>query len=124
MQAPNNAGKHARVIAAIILTTIGIVGSVKLKLSSVISEPTLVIFVAFSLVLGLVIAVIERIESFSLRSLGVKLREIRETEASIKELGKAIHDVFETKSFAIMDESYDADAADAAMAKLKTLIGD
>ena len=122
MHTPNTTGKRNRVIAAVILAVIGIVGSLKLKSENVISEPSLVIFVSFSVLAGLFIAFVERIESISLRKMDLKLKEMQETEESVKELGKAIHDVFETKSHGMMLESYDAEAADAAMAQLKKLI--
>jgi hypothetical protein len=87
-----------------------------------IGEWTFVATLAFSLGAFLVISSIGDFALFRFWNMEVKFKEIQRAEESVKELGKAIHDVFETKSHMVMQESYDSVAADAAMEKLKNLV--
>jgi hypothetical protein len=119
----STAGKTAiKVIGATVLALAGILGSVGLKLSGAVSEPTLIVFVGFSLAVGLFVAYSDRIEYFSLKNLDLKLREIRQAEASVKEVAGTLLDVIEKKSHGLMLQSYDAKAADEAIERLKKLI--
>lgn len=122
MSTPKNIGKRNRVIAATILSVIGIAGSLKLKSTGLISEPTLVFFVGFAIVAGLFIAFLERIKSLNLYEMQLTLHEMKETEASVKEVATALLDVIEAKSHTLMLESYDADAANQAIERLKKLM--
>ena len=86
-----------------------------------VSEPTLVVFVAFSILSGLFIAFIERIESLSLRQLDVKLKEMREAESSVKKLAKATLEVIEASNHAIVVETFDREIQEKAIEKLRKL---
>lgn len=72
-----------------------------------VGENNLCLLIVFFSGTGILISFIDRFKDFTIGLTGIKgtLAEIKQTEVSVKELGKAIHDVFETKSHAIMDET-------------------
>lgn len=111
-----------KTILAIIFAFSGMLGSLKLKVDGIISEPSFVVFVAFSILAGLLIAFVDRIEKFSLRNLEMTLREVKQTEASVKEVARAILEVIEARNHSLMLESFDQKALDTAVEKLKKLI--
>lgn len=111
-----------RAIIALIFTLIGILGSLQLKVSSIISEPSLIVLVSLSVFIGLIIFLSNRITHFSVSKLEVTLQEMKETEASVKELGKAILAVVEASSHSFMLESFDQKAYDESVERLKKLV--
>lgn len=117
-------GSIIRVFSAIVLCSIGILGSVQLKISSNISEWSFDFFIIISIIVGLIIFFSDRVThfSFGLNNLEVTLEEMRETEASVKDLGKAILAVVEASSHSVMLESFDDKAYKESIARLKKLI--
>ncbi|MCK4469980.1 MAG: hypothetical protein KAU60_16715 [Desulfobacterales bacterium] len=109
-------------IAAIFLTLIGISGSIILKSSNFISEPSFIILLFGCILVGLFIAYPDKVKMIDFRKGQLILKEIKETEISVKELGKAILAVVEASSHSIMLESYDEDAYNKSVKKLKMLI--
>lgn len=110
------------IIAATILTPAGILGSIKLKSSNLISEPSFVLLLIGSVLIGLFIVYSNKIKVLDFYKGQLILREIKETETSVKELGKAILAVVEASSHSIMLESFDKDAYNDSVEKLKMLI--
>ena len=91
-----------KIIAAMALALIGIFGSIILKSSNIISEPSFVSFLLASVLIGLFIAYSDKIKVLDLYKGKLILKEVKETEASVKELAKAILEVTETSSHALM----------------------
>ena len=73
----------AKRIGTIIFSLIGILGSVKLKTTGVISEPTLVVFVLSSVFVGLFIVYSHRIEFLNLLKLEFKMRQVEEARQDV-----------------------------------------
>jgi UPF0716 family protein affecting phage T7 exclusion len=71
------------IVMAIILSLMLISGSVILKVGNVISEPSLLIIFALSLLLGYCIAHSDKIKVIDFGKLTATLREIKETEKGI-----------------------------------------
>jgi len=109
------------IIAAIILTLVGILGSIKLKSLNLISEPFFVLLLICSVLIGLFIVYSDKIKVLDFYKGQLILRDIKETEASVKELAKAILEVTETSSHAIMTEGFDGEAKKNAVEKLRKL---
>lgn len=104
------------------ISVFGVAGTVKLKIDNVIGEPTLVALVALAIFTGTLIAFIDRVQSVSLKELKMTLNEVKETEASVKEVARAILAVIESQSHGVMLESYDEQKAIKAIGKLEALV--
>lgn len=116
---PEDIGKY---VSATLIALAASAGSVSLKVYEIIGEPTLLVLLVASLLLGLFIAYADRVHSLKISEMELTLKEAKEVEASVRELARAILDVFESKSHGLMLESYDAKKAEDAMAELKRLI--
>ena len=117
-------GSIPRVIAAIILCAIGILGSLHLKRSGDISEASFLLLVSLSVFVGIVIFLSDRITHFSVTKLEVTLEKMKETETSVKELGRAILSVEEAGSHRLMLESFDPKTYNESVEKLRGLVQD
>ena len=106
---------------ALILSFIGIILSLILICSGFIGETSFVSLIVISVVVGLFVGYSDIVKSFSLLKGELILKDIKETEASVKELAKAILEVTETSSHGIMHESFDRDANQNAVNKLRKL---
>ena len=113
----------AHIGAAIILCVSGVFGSVKLIEMKFIGEVSFVALLCFTVLISLLVAFMWKVESFkaSGASIEVKLREIKEAEKSVKELSLAILDVMDAKDHGLMLESYDRQAYEQAVEKVKKL---
>lgn len=111
-----------RVIAAILIPLSCIFGALQLKISAVISELSFIGLISVSMFCGLIIFFSDRITQFSLSKLEITLKDMKETEASVKELGKAILAVVEASSHSIMLESFDEKVYTESVNRLKKLI--
>ena len=118
---PNSKTLDMKIIAAASLCAIGILGSLILKMSGVISEPSLVTLIVFSVLVGLFIAYSHRVVKLGVAS--IELAKVVETEQSIKTIAWALLDVIE-KMFehTRVLESFDQNVFDESVAKLKSLI--
>ena len=114
--------KAISIIAAIALALIGIFGSIKLKSSNIISELSFVFLLVVSVLVGLLIAYPDKVKVIDLFKGQLILKEIKETETSVKELGKAILAVVEASNHSIMIESFDKDTYNKSVEKLKMLV--
>jgi len=74
-----------------------------------------------SVLVGIFIQYSDSIQSFNLLKGELILKDIKETESSVKNLAKAILEVTETSSHGIMLESFDSEAKDKAVEKLRKL---
>ena len=110
-------------MAAIILCVSGVFGSVRLIEQKFIGEASFVALLCFTVLISLLLAFMWKVESFkaSGASIEVKLREIKEAEKSVKELSLAILDVMDAKDHGLMLESYDRQAYEQAVEKVKKL---
>ena len=106
---------------SIVTLVIGFKVSLWLKEYSNLSEPSFIIVLTFFMIFSILLPRINRLQSFSLTKGELVLQDIKETEASVKELAKAILEVTETSSHAIMRESFDREAKDNAVDKLRKL---
>jgi hypothetical protein len=77
--------------------------------------------VVISVVVGLFIQYSDSIQSVSLVKGELILKDMKETESSVKELAKAILEFTETSSHGLMLESFDSEANDKAVEKLRKL---
>jgi hypothetical protein len=114
---------RAHIGAAIILCISGVFGSVKLIQFKIIGEVSFVTLIFFTVLISLLVAFMWKIESFkaSGAAIEVKLRQIKEAEKSVKELSLAILDVMYAKDHSIMLSSYDRQAYEQAVEKVKRL---
>lgn len=112
-----------RVTGAMILSIIGILGSVKLKVDGIVSEPSLVILIGFSLLVGIFIAYSNRIKELNFRELKLTLEEIKETEDAVRELAAAVFMVFTTRPPALQlsGMDWDKEKHQKALVKLAAL---
>jgi hypothetical protein len=113
----------AHIGAAIIFFIIGICGSIMLIEMKFIGEVSFVALLCFTVLISLLVAFMWKVESFkaSGASIEVKLREIKEAEKSVKELSLAILDVMDAKDHGLMLETYDRQAYEQAVEKVKKL---
>lgn len=120
-QMVNNSNAPQNKIKALILSFIGVALSLILLCFGFIGEPSFISLIVISVVVGLFVCYSDVIKSFSLLKGELILRDIKETEASVKELAKAILEVTETSSHGIMRETFDGDAQNKAVEKLRKL---
>lgn len=111
-----------KAMAALLISLFGISGSICLKGFSFISEASFVIFILTSVLVGLFIAYSDKVRSVNLKEGEIILQEMKEAESSVKELGRAVLDVTEASSHTLMLESFDSDAYDKAIARLRELV--
>ena len=112
----------ARIIGAIILCVIGVLGSLQLKRSGDISELSFIGLVSLSIFVGFLVFVSDRLTHVSLSKLEMTLQEMRQTEASVKELGRAILAVVEASSHSLMLETFDEKAYNESVERLRKLV--
>ena len=108
-------------INAIVFSLMGIGGSLALKEYGFIAEPSFLSLLILSVLVGLFISYSDKVQSINLLKGELILKDMRDTEASVKELAKAILEVTETSSHALMLESFDREAKDKAVEKLRKL---
>jgi len=108
-------------INATVFSFIGIGGSLALKSSGLITEPSFLSLMVLSVLIGLFISYSDKVHSVNLLKGELILKDIKETETSVKELAKAILEVTETSSHAIMTEGFDGEAKKNAVEKLRKL---
>ena len=108
-------------INAIVFSFIGIGGSLALKSSGLITEPSFLSLMVLSVLIGLFISYSDKVHSINLLKGELILKDIKETENSVNELAKAILEVTETSSHSLMLESYDSEANNKAVEKLRKL---
>ena len=109
---------------ALILSFVGIVLALLLLCFDFIGEVSFIPLVVISVVVGVFIQYSDSIQSFNLLKGELILKDIKETESSVKELAKAMLEVTETSSYGIMLEesfSFDSEAMDKAVEKLRKL---
>ena len=108
-------------ISALILSIIGIALALFLLCYDFIGEVTFILLVSISILVGIFIQYSGSIQSFNLLKGEMILKDIKERESAVKDLAKAILEVTETSSHSIMLESFDSDAHDKAVEKLRKL---
>jgi len=108
-------------INALILSFIGIAIALLLLCFGFIGEVSFISLVIISVVIGIFINYHDSIQSFNLLKGELVLKDIKDTESSIKELAKAILEVTETSNHGLMLESYNSEAHDKAIEKLRKL---
>ena len=118
---------HQIIIAIKTITSIIILlGGVKfclwLKSSENLSEPSFITLIAFFMILSIVIPFFNQIQSFSLFKGELILKEMKETETSIKNLGIAIYNAIDCSSKdSLSISSASRNDFQVAMKKLKEL---
>ena len=75
----------AKIIIAIIFTVIGIAGSLRLKMTGTIGEPSFDLFICAFLLVGLFVAFSDRVKSFSLRDLKLEMEKVEQARADVQE---------------------------------------
>lgn len=108
-------------ISALILSFAGIALAVLLLHSSFIGEVSFIALVVISVVVGIFIQYSDSIQSFNLIKGELILKDMKDTESSVKELAKAILEVTETSDHGLMLETFDREAHDKAIEKLRKL---
>jgi hypothetical protein len=82
--AANTSGSAKIIIAALILSAVGIAGSSHLLLSQAIGSGEFVTLVLVSVILGLIIFFGDRVSSFSLKDMSVTLAKIEEARIEVE----------------------------------------
>ena len=108
-------------VISIITLGIGFKVSLWLKEYSSLSEASFMIVLIFFMIFSIILPRLDMLRSFSLTKGELVLQEMKDTEASVKELAKAILEVTETSSHGIMRESFDGAAKNKAVEKLRKL---
>ena len=109
------------IVKTIILPFLIVVMSITLLSFKLIGGASFVSLVVISVFLGLIVNYSDRIKSLSLPGAKLILQDMKETESSVKELAKAVLEVTETSSHGLMLESFDSEAKDKAVEKLRKL---
>ena len=108
-------------VCAITLSSIGIALAILLLYLDFIGEVSFITMVVISVGVGIFIQYSDTIQSFNLQKGEFILRDMKETESSVKELAKAILEVTETSSHGLMLQSFDSEAKDKAVEKLRKI---
>lgn len=108
-------------INALVLSFIGIAIALLLLCFDFIGEVSFISLVIISVLIGIFINYHDSIQSFNLLKGELILKDMKETESSVKELAKAILEVTEASNHSLMLESYDSEAHDKALEKLRKL---
>lgn len=87
------AAPKARIAAAIILSVIGIVGSIGLIAFGLIGELSFVLLLISSVFIGLVVAFIDRIQSFSLRELKVEMAKVETARQEVEDIAMTLAEI-------------------------------
>ena len=82
-----------QIIAAIIIGIGGIAGAYLLLSARKISEATFVILFSITVITALVVAFIDRVQSFSLRDLRVELAKVENARREVEEKERQVHGV-------------------------------
>src|ERR1035437_3942404 len=85
----NSTQKNApkgRTITAMILSASGVIGSYRLISAQLIGESSFCLLACSSVFIGLVVAFIDRIQSFSMRDLKVEMAKVEESKKEVEEL--------------------------------------
>jgi hypothetical protein len=106
----------------VVLMLLGfIILSIFLRDYASLSEASFMVLITLSSILGVLVPNLNNVKSFSISKGELVLQEMKETEASVKELAKAIIEVQEAGNHGIMLETYDGEAHDAAIENLRKL---
>lgn len=108
-------------INALYFSLIGFALAILLLIFKFIGETSFIILIGMSIISGIFILYPNKIQSMNLYKGEIILRDIQDTEKSIKELAKAILEVTEASSHSIMLESFDSEAYNEAVEKLRDL---
>jgi hypothetical protein len=81
---------------AFAISCVLLIGTVLLKVYSMINELSFVTLILVSLLMGIVISVLEKLKSVDLRKGQIMLQDMKNTETSVKEVASATLDVIET----------------------------
>jgi hypothetical protein len=110
-------------IPAISIITLGIGFKVSLWLKeySKLSEPSFMLILIFFMIFSILLPRLNSLQSFSLTKGELVLRDIKETERSVKQLAKAVLDVEETSGDKLLLQSIDESAHKEAVDRLKKL---
>lgn len=107
---------------AVVLMLLGFIGlSIWLRGYASLSEASFMVLVTLSAILSVLLPNLNQVKSFSISKGELVLQEMKETEASVQELAKAIVEVQEAGNHGIMLESYDSEAHNAAIENLRRL---
>ena len=121
MQTENNSKAPKSKRNALILSFIGIALALLLLCFDLIGEASFILLVVICVIVGIFIQYSDSIQSFNLLKGELILKDIKETESSVKELAKAILEVTETSSHGLMAETFDSEAKNKAVEKLRKL---
>jgi uncharacterized membrane protein len=121
MKTESNSNAPRSTTSALILSFIIFATAIILKCFGFIGDAAFISLVVISVLVGFIIQYFDSIQSFSLLKGELILKDIKETESSVKELAKAILEVTETSSHGLMLESFDSEAKDKAVEKLRKL---
>jgi hypothetical protein len=121
MQIDSLSQQLLKAIIGLLISFGGIFGSIQLKYAKIISEPSLVLLITTSALIGLFIFYADKIKSISFGKGEIILKEIKDTESSIKILGQAIIELANASQFIAM-ESFDLKKYEKAVAELENLI--
>lgn len=108
-------------INKLILSFIGVIIAIILLCFSFIGESSFISLIVISVLIGVIAQYSDSIKSISLLKGELIIQDMKETESSVKELAKAVLEVIETSSHGIMAESFDSEAKNKAVEKLKKL---
>lgn len=108
-------------VISIAALCIGFKVSLWLKAYSNLSEPSFIIVLIFFMIFSILLPRLNSLQSFSLTKGELVLREVKETEASVKELASAIIELSEADSHAVMQESFDPERKRNAINNLKKI---
>ena len=111
--------KNLIIVSVFLFVALG--GASALKIYSIISEPTFLSLIIVIFLIGLFISYSDKVKSINLAKGELILRDMQETEASVKELAKAILEVTEASNHGLMLQSYDGKAHELAIEKLRKL---
>ncbi|QTN32872.1 hypothetical protein HZ994_11225 [Akkermansiaceae bacterium] len=87
------AAPKTRIAAAIILSLIGVAGSTGLIVSGLIGELSFVLLLVSSAFIGLVVAFIDRIQSFSLRELKVEMAKVEAARQEVEDIAMTLAEI-------------------------------
>lgn len=121
MKMENNSKTSKIKASALIFSFIGIALAICLLCFGFVGEGSFIALMVISVLVGFFIQYFESIQSINLLKGELILKDIKETESAVKDLAKAILEVTETSSHGIMLESFDGEAHDQAVEKLRKL---
>lgn len=118
----NNSTKPTRYVIAAIVLLLGISGSYFLISNETIGEMSFLALVTLNVFTSLVIGFSNRINQMKLSQFEVKFNEIKETEASVKEVAGSLLEYIDTATESMVTDGFDQERYDHAREKVKELI--